>query len=345
VVFYPESALRLAELVGFLASFGAKTLRIQDLIEIAGIQENVQNFWTLRGRAAFEAAKGMQEGLALARRSGMDVFVSQEIEAGIARLVAAGAPTEDPAMPSPAEAPPIALTAPAAETAIKTPSPTHDTVVAPPPMDDSGPMPTLVVVGAGSDNPIVMRRTYAAKPPAGMTRSCSDPWSLVMIHGDGRSQACCFSTVNYGHLGKDGGLDDLRNSPRARKLREGLLNGELDDFCAACNMRALVPVDRFQHTISRYMLKQEYPRAARAMAFVDSAKHHLRDRPYLFYLQNRWRLRHYPIDLPYLFYLRQVKPRLAYITLFKLAVRRKGKHFLVDLPYLIYLRKIKPRFG
>lgn len=92
----------------------------------------------------------------------------------------------------------------------------------------------------------LLRRTYVEGLPRGVTRDCHDPWTFLQVLGDGYVRPCCFSGLTLGRLGDGGGLDALRNGPRAMKLREGLLTGNLDEFCAACNLRKEISVAAYQ---------------------------------------------------------------------------------------------------
>jgi len=69
------------------------------------------------------------------------------------------------------------------------------------------------------------------------TRDCVDPWEMTFIRADGRVALCCWSP----HLGnlKDESLASLIDSPAARKMRAGLLSGELDDACRHCPARGM----------------------------------------------------------------------------------------------------------
>jgi MoaA/NifB/PqqE/SkfB family radical SAM enzyme len=76
-------------------------------------------------------------------------------------------------------------------------------------------------------------RPVPAEP--GETRDCVDPWEMAFIRADGQVALCCWSK----HLGnlKTESLDELIDSPAARKMREGLLTGDLGEDCRRCPAR------------------------------------------------------------------------------------------------------------
>jgi MoaA/NifB/PqqE/SkfB family radical SAM enzyme len=88
------------------------------------------------------------------------------------------------------------------------------------------------------------------------TRDCVDPWEMTFIRADGRVALCCWSP----HLGnlKDESLASLIDSPAARKMRAGLLSGELDDACRHCPARGMTTranlAKRVRKTIERESL-------------------------------------------------------------------------------------------
>lgn len=110
---------------------------------------------------------------------------------------------------------------------------------------------------AGAGDQFYQRTTYVDRPKEGYTRDCNDPWTFMQILGDGRVRPCCFSGVEMGKVGEDGTLNEVRNSVDARKLREELLTGKLDDYCAACNFRSAVPVAEFQRKMLHFFDRKE----------------------------------------------------------------------------------------
>lgn len=67
------------------------------------------------------------------------------------------------------------------------------------------------------------------------TRDCLDPWELVFVRVDGTVALCCFAP-HVGNLA-DAPLPEILDGAAARRVRETLLNGQLDDACRCCPAR------------------------------------------------------------------------------------------------------------
>lgn len=95
--------------------------------------------------------------------------------------------------------------------------------------------------------PGISHITYDSGVSAGMTRDCTDPWKYVQVLTDGVVRPCCLSRVTLGRLGHDGSLEEILNSSTARKLRQNLLDGTLDENCRACTARQVIPIDEYRN--------------------------------------------------------------------------------------------------
>lgn len=76
------------------------------------------------------------------------------------------------------------------------------------------------------------------------TRDCLDPWEYLEIKDNGRQAPCC--SIHY-WLTKDSAINE-----RTRKeLRKNLLRGYLRKECSVCNIRAKIPISKFQNKINK----------------------------------------------------------------------------------------------
>ena len=76
--------------------------------------------------------------------------------------------------------------------------------------------------------------TAAATVPI-LTRCCTDPWDTLFAHADGEVTLCCYGPP-VGNL-RAGSFDEAFRGERARRIRAGLLSGELDAHCEQCAAR------------------------------------------------------------------------------------------------------------
>lgn len=76
--------------------------------------------------------------------------------------------------------------------------------------------------------------TGAATAPA-RTRDCTDPWDTVFARADGGVALCCWGPA-VGELGAGTFEEALQGEP-ARRIRAGLLSGEVDASCRRCPAR------------------------------------------------------------------------------------------------------------
>ena len=76
-------------------------------------------------------------------------------------------------------------------------------------------------------------------PPEGMTRDCIDPWTYIEFNPNGDVRPCC-AHEPIGSL-RHADLPDVLNGAQARKLRDSLLTGALDQDCLNCRLRGNTP--------------------------------------------------------------------------------------------------------
>ena len=74
-----------------------------------------------------------------------------------------------------------------------------------------------------------------------MTRNCIDAWAMAFVRSNGDVCICCYSEP-VGNL-RDSDLDQILNSDKAMRYRQGLLTGDLVPKCANCPDKRIVPVD------------------------------------------------------------------------------------------------------
>ena len=91
-------------------------------------------------------------------------------------------------------------------------------------------------------------RWLTERPGDGETRECLDPWTYCQVQGDGHIFPCCRHGP-VGRLEPGGSLEEILNGPSMRKLREGLLTGELEPECSVCTNRPRVPLARLHQKL------------------------------------------------------------------------------------------------
>lgn len=98
-------------------------------------------------------------------------------------------------------------------------------------------------------------RTVTSKPRTGLTRDCIDPWDLIFVQASGDVALCCWSRP-VGNL-KDASLAQIVDGDAARKLREGLLAGELDADCRDCPARGLTSLAQLEQRVHAAIKRRE----------------------------------------------------------------------------------------
>jgi hypothetical protein len=92
----------------------------------------------------------------------------------------------------------------------------------------------------------------------GETRRCFDAWDMAFLRADGEVNLCCYADTPVGNC-SDRPLKEVLSSPAAKRLRAGLLTGDMVQACATCRRYEAVPVEAFQAEFA-----QRYPSSARA---------------------------------------------------------------------------------
>ncbi len=79
----------------------------------------------------------------------------------------------------------------------------------------------------------------------GETRRCFDAWDMAFLRADGEVHLCCYASTPVGNCG-DQPLKEVLSSPAAKRIRAGLLTGDMVQACATCRRYEAVPVEAFQ---------------------------------------------------------------------------------------------------
>lgn len=85
------------------------------------------------------------------------------------------------------------------------------------------------------DSPLLgVHRRHAPRLTPGKTRFCTDPWDMLILLADGKTQPCCGGYESVADTNGAYSLDEIVNSQALIELRRRLLTGELDDYCRVC---------------------------------------------------------------------------------------------------------------
>lgn len=114
----------------------------------------------------------------------------------------------------------------------------------------AGLMDTLHALGNSADGDPPQRR-YSQAPDAGETRLCLDPWSFILVKATGDVLPCCWHPP-VGNIGVDS-LKDILSAEPVRKLREGLLRGNLGPECQSCPARGKVSLTGLRRRVKDYL--------------------------------------------------------------------------------------------
>lgn len=91
-------------------------------------------------------------------------------------------------------------------------------------------------------------QTHSELPGKGQTRNCLDPWRFVQVMGDGQVRICCMRPEPVGLL-QDGTLSEILNGDKVKRLRRGLLTGNLDKHCRICHWREAINIDDYRGNV------------------------------------------------------------------------------------------------
>lgn len=87
--------------------------------------------------------------------------------------------------------------------------------------------------------------------PPGQTRDCTDPWNLTYVRADGSVRLCCWSR-EVGNLHEQS-MDEIVQGEKARKMRGGLLTGDLDEDCVRCPARGVLTIAKLTHKVEEVL--------------------------------------------------------------------------------------------
>jgi radical SAM protein with 4Fe4S-binding SPASM domain len=79
----------------------------------------------------------------------------------------------------------------------------------------------------------------------GSTKDCFDPWNYSQIKADGTVYPCCAHSP-IGKVTEGTSYAEILDGTKLDSLRQSLLNGNLDNECKNCHMRADIPISEYQ---------------------------------------------------------------------------------------------------
>jgi MoaA/NifB/PqqE/SkfB family radical SAM enzyme len=92
----------------------------------------------------------------------------------------------------------------------------------------------------------------------GQTRRCFDAWDMAFLRADGEVNLCCYASTPVGNC-NERPLADVLSSPAAKRIRSGLLTGDMVLACSTCRRYEAVPVETFQAEFAeRYRLTHDH---------------------------------------------------------------------------------------
>ncbi|GAC1657546.1 MAG: hypothetical protein NVS9B12_09680 [Vulcanimicrobiaceae bacterium] len=91
-----------------------------------------------------------------------------------------------------------------------------------------------------------------------MTRDCVDPWYFVDIRTNGDVAPCCYRGPAVGNV-KVQSLAEIFNGEPVREVRRSLLEGDLDELCGRCNIRAVTRPEHLQKKVADLIERFKIP--------------------------------------------------------------------------------------
>ena len=107
----------------------------------------------------------------------------------------------------------------------------------------------LKVSNLAVETTIQNKRRHFTAPRAGETRRCFDPWFFALIQADASVRPCCWHPA-VGSLAHES-LDAIMNGGSVISLRRQLMGGELNEYCATCPAKPVIPVTDFRELVQR----------------------------------------------------------------------------------------------
>ena len=112
------------------------------------------------------------------------------------------------------------------------------------------------------------KQTFCRLPGPGETRMCVDPWSFTYVRANGDVELCCRGEV-VGNL-RDESLSAILDGPRSRRIRGGLLTGDLAPGCHACPRTAITPLATLRRAVEHELFDAD-------LAELESLRSQLRE--------------------------------------------------------------------
>lgn len=87
-----------------------------------------------------------------------------------------------------------------------------------------------------------------------MTRDCLDPWNYVYILADSSVKHCCVALEPIGNLNNGQKLSSILNSDKIKKIRQGLLSGNLENDCLLCTQKTWIEIEKLKEKVEKYFI-------------------------------------------------------------------------------------------
>lgn len=96
------------------------------------------------------------------------------------------------------------------------------------------------------------RRVYSAAGEGSRTRDCLDPWKYFIIRSSGDVAYCCKSLETIGSV-LERPLGEILNGPEIKRVRRGILTGNLVEECRKCVTAPWTSPEAVQRKVSAYL--------------------------------------------------------------------------------------------
>jgi hypothetical protein len=106
-------------------------------------------------------------------------------------------------------------------------------------------------------------------PGPGETRDCTEPWFNLMMKANGDVYPCC-SHLPIGKVAGNVGLQQVIEGAEAERLRQGLLEGILDPWCAGCRSSPVIDAGAFRRKFAEQYFVQDKARHADGSIDLDA---------------------------------------------------------------------------
>ena len=96
------------------------------------------------------------------------------------------------------------------------------------------------------------RRVYSAAGEGSRTRDCLDPWQYFIIRASGDVAYCCKSLESIGSV-LERPLGEILNGPEIKRVRRGILTGDLVEECRKCVTAPWTTPEAVQRKVAAYL--------------------------------------------------------------------------------------------